>query len=542
MSGNSAVKARHMPRDPGIGRTPYGPLDDATARDPAVPAGPPPTGLRVLEVRPLVSPAFLMHEIPVSPRAAAVVSKTRSSIADVLAGRDDRLVVIVGPCSIHDVGASFEYGARLKELAGRYADHLILVMRSYFEKARTSVGWKGFISDPDLDYTCEVNKALRMARRFLLELNEIGVPAGAELLDMQVTPHLIDLVSWASIGARTVESPIHRQLASGLPMPVGFKNRRDGSIEAAIDAVQTARAPHWFPSVTEDGTSALIRTAGNDTAHIVLRGGVRSGPNYAREHVAQACTQLASRALPQTLMIDCSHDNSRKDHLRQLAVASSISEQVASGASHVCGAMVESHLVEGRQDLVAGRDAVYGQSITDSCLSVEQTEPVLELLARAQQIRHRRNCYRDRRAHAAPDPITSVSADTDDIRRGSSLIDSEKERPMNDLVQRLSTGEHSIDAALGPERTPAALKECLERGYVHVRFTGTRGGTELGVPVDRDRSLLAADFDGGTGQVTIVGDLTLDFVRVRCIAKLDVATLSGTGRLEIVEEPIATGV
>lgn len=367
-------------------------------------------GLRVGEVRPLVSAAVLMRDAPITSRAAALVSTTRAAIADVLSGMDDRLIVIVGPCSIDDTPAALEFGRRLKVLADRHADHLIVVMRTYLEKARTSVGWKGLINDPDLDHSCHVNKALNLARQLLLALNENGVPTGTEFLDMHFAPHILDLVSWASIGARTVESPIHRQLASGLPMPVGFKNRRDGSIEAAIDALQTARAPHWIPIVSDDGNSALVRTTGNDSGHVVLRGGVHSGPNYAPEHVAHACAQLASRGLAERVMIDCSHDNSCKNHIRQLTVAAAVSEQVASETGHIVGTMLESYLVEGRQEFLAGRERVYGQSITDSCLSLEQTSPLLDLLARAQHIRHKRNRDgRDRHSRAVATPRTYSS-------------------------------------------------------------------------------------------------------------------------------------
>jgi 3-deoxy-7-phosphoheptulonate synthase len=338
-------------------------------------------------VRPLIPPAILLEEIPISEPASNIVSNARMAVADVLDGRDPRLVVIVGPCSIHDPKAALEYAQRLKPLAARYADHLIVVMRSYFEKPRTSVGWKGLINDPDLDESFHINKGLRLARKFLLDVNEIGLPTASEFLDTQMPQHIADLTSWVAIGARTTESQVHRELASGLSMPVGFKNSTDGNTQTAVDAVLSARSPHWFPSVTKQGVAAIFETTGNATGHVILRGGSRTGPNYDAEHVDAVCAQLAAKRLPETVMIDCSHGNSRKDHRRQAEVAASISEQVASGSWRVFGAMLESHLVEGRQDYVPGTPSVYGQSITDACISLAQTEPLLEQFARAQQAR-----------------------------------------------------------------------------------------------------------------------------------------------------------
>jgi 3-deoxy-7-phosphoheptulonate synthase len=343
--------------------------------------------LRIRDVRPLIPPAILLEEIPISEHAANVVSDTRAAIAAVLNGMDRRLVAVVGPCSIHDTRAAFEYAQRLKQIADRLADSLLIVMRTYFEKPRTSVGWKGLINDPDLDESFHINKGLRLARTLLLDVNNLGLPTASEFLDTQIPQHIADLTSWVAIGARTAESQVHRELASGLSMPVGFKNSTDGSTQIAVDAVLTARSPHWFPSVTKQGVSAIFQTAGNESCHVILRGGTRTGPNYGAEHVAKVCGRLAAKGLRETVMVDCSHGNSHKDHLRQAEVAASVCEQIAGRSEQVFGVMIESHLVEGRQDYVPGEPAVFGQSITDACLSLEQTEPVLERLAQAQRAR-----------------------------------------------------------------------------------------------------------------------------------------------------------
>jgi 3-deoxy-7-phosphoheptulonate synthase len=294
---------------------------------------------------------------------------------------------VVGPCSIHDANAALEYATRLKPMADRYADHLIVVMRTYFEKPRTSVGWKGLINDPDLDESFHINKGLRIARRLLLDVNDMGLPTASEFLDTQIPQHIADLTSWVAIGARTTESQVHRELASGLSMPVGFKNSTDGGIQTAVDAVLSARSPHLFPSVTKQGVSAIFQTTGNDTCHVILRGGSRTGPNYAAEHVRDVCARLQAHGLRETVMIDCSHGNSQKDHRKQKDVAEAIAEQVTAGSWRIFGAMIESHLVEGRQTYLPNVQAVYGQSITDACISLEQTEPLLERLARAQDAR-----------------------------------------------------------------------------------------------------------------------------------------------------------
>jgi 3-deoxy-7-phosphoheptulonate synthase len=343
--------------------------------------------LRISDVRPLIPPAILLEEIPITEQASNLVFDTRQTITNIIAGRDPRLVLVAGPCSIHDAKAALEYGERLKPLADRFADELVIVMRTYFEKPRTSVGWKGLINDPDLDESFHINKGLRLARQLLLDLNNIGLPTASEFLDTQIPQHIADLTSWVAIGARTAESQVHRELASGLSMPVGFKNSTDGSTEIAVDAVLTARSRHWFPSVTKQGVSAIFQTVGNDACHVILRGGTRTGPNYDAEHVSKVCVRLAARNLRESVMVDCSHGNSRKDHRKQPEVAASLCAQVASGSHRIFGAMLESQLVEGRQDYVPGQPSVYGQSITDACLSFEQTEPLVEGFARAQQQR-----------------------------------------------------------------------------------------------------------------------------------------------------------
>jgi 3-deoxy-7-phosphoheptulonate synthase len=343
--------------------------------------------LRIRDVRPLIPPAILLEEIPISEAASVVVSDARAAIAGIITGADHRLVVVAGPCSIHDTAAALEYAGRLKKIADRLSESLVIVMRTYFEKPRTVVGWKGLINDPDLDESFHINKGLRLARKLLLDVNDLGLPTGSEFLDTQIPQHIADLTSWVAIGARTAESQVHRELASGLSMPVGFKNSTDGSTQIAVDAVLTARSPHWFPSVTKQGVSAIFQTVGNDGCHVILRGGTRTGPNYGAEHITKVCARLAAKGLPERVMVDCSHGNSHKDHLRQVDVAASIGEQIASGSRQIFGVMLESHLVEGRQDYVPGQPAVYGQSITDACLSLTQTEPLLEQLAQAQRTR-----------------------------------------------------------------------------------------------------------------------------------------------------------
>jgi len=343
--------------------------------------------LRIQDVRPLVPPAILLEEIPISERASNVVADARAAISNIVKGVDRRLVVIVGPCSIHDAKAAFEYAEKLKPLADRFSDALVVVMRSYFEKPRTSVGWKGLINDPDLDETFHINKGLRLARKLLLDVNDLGLPTASEFLDTQVPQHIADLTSWVAIGARTTESQVHRELASGLSMPVGFKNSTDGGTQVAVDAVVAAKSQHWFPSVTKQGVAAIFQTSGNDTCHVILRGGTRTGPNFDADHIAKVSVRLAAQGLRESVMVDCSHGNSQKDHRRQTEVAAALCAQIAGGSHHIFGTMLESHLVEGRQNYVPGQPATYGQSITDACISFEQTEPLLEAFARAQQQR-----------------------------------------------------------------------------------------------------------------------------------------------------------
>ena len=339
--------------------------------------------LRIREVRPLIPPAILLEELPLPDAAAELVWQARSAVADALHGRDRRLVVVVGPCSIHDVKAAEEYAEALKVEADRLSDDLIVVMRTYFEKPRTTVGWKGLVNDPHLDGSFRINEGLHMARKLLLRIAEIGLPAGTEFLDTTLPQHLADLVSWGAIGARTTESQTHRELASGLSMPIGFKNATDGSIRVAIDAVLAARSPHWFPGATKDGVSAILRTTGNDAVHVILRGGTRTGPNYAEPFVTETSRSLEKESLPHRIMVDFSHGNSAKDHLRQIEVGASIADQLEGDGSPIFGVMIESNIEDGRQSLVPGQPSVYGRSITDACLSFEQTRPLLERLATA---------------------------------------------------------------------------------------------------------------------------------------------------------------
>ncbi len=342
--------------------------------------------LRIKAIKELAPPAHLIREFPCSERAATAVHDARQAIHRILHGEDDRLIAVVGPCSIHDVRAAREYAGRLAEQRGRLAADLEIVMRVYFEKPRTTVGWKGLINDPDLDGSFEINRGLRLARELLLDVAELGLPAGCEYLDMITPQYIADLVSWGAIGARTTESQVHRELASGLSCPVGFKNGVDGSVRIAIDAVKAAGQPHHFLSVTKGGHSAIVSTAGNQDCHVILRGG--RTPNYDAASVASACQQLAAAGLPERLMIDASHANSGKKPERQLPVCQDVAGQIAAGDGRIVGAMVESHLVGGRQDLAAGKQLTYGQSITDACIGWEDTVRVLDLLA--QGVRQRR--------------------------------------------------------------------------------------------------------------------------------------------------------
>jgi 3-deoxy-7-phosphoheptulonate synthase len=342
--------------------------------------------LRIDRLRPLIPPAILMEQFPITEAASTTVAETREAASRILRGADDRLLVVAGPCSIHDVAAAREYGQRLKAQADHLAEDLLIVMRVYFEKPRTTVGWKGLINDPRLDGSFAINEGLGVARGLLLDLASMGVAAGCEFLDT-ITPQFIaDLVSWGAIGARTTESQVHRELASGLSMPVGFKNGTDGNVQIAVDAVRAASHPHSFLSVTKQGLAAIVSTKGNDACHVILRGGA-ARPNYQADDVAAAARVLQRTNLPARLMIDCSHGNSSKDHARQPAVARDIAAQVAEGSPYVFGIMLESHLVGGRQDAKPGAPLTYGQSITDACLGWDDTVPVLEELAKAVRAR-----------------------------------------------------------------------------------------------------------------------------------------------------------
>jgi 3-deoxy-7-phosphoheptulonate synthase len=339
--------------------------------------------LHVIETRPLLSPAFIKSELPIAPKVAHVVSQTRDRIRRILEGDDKRVLVVVGPCSIHDVAAAHEYGEKLAQMRSQFQDQLEIVMRVYFEKPRTTVGWKGLINDPHLDDSYDINNGLRIARKLLLDLGSMGLPAATELLDPITPQYIADLICWTAIGARTTESQIHRQMASGLSMPVGYKNGTDGSFKAAINAISTAKIPHHFLGINQDGLASIVRTTGNPDGHLVLRGGA-SKANYEAEDIAAAVAALEKEAVNSAIMIDCSHGNSRKDYLKQVTVLDSINQQIEAGSANIVGVMIESHLVEGNQSIPPdGQPAVYGQSITDACVNWATTETMLHDLAQA---------------------------------------------------------------------------------------------------------------------------------------------------------------
>ncbi len=354
--------------------------------------------LRVEGYRPLIPPATMLDELPLSEAGSRTVASAREELVRILDREDDRLIVVVGPCSVHDVVAAMEYARRLAALAKDLASDLRIVMRVYFEKPRTTVGWKGLINDPGLDGSFRINDGLRLARRLLLDLAELGVPAGCEFLDPVSPQYTSDLVSWGAIGARTTESQVHRELASGLSMPVGFKNGTGGTVQIAIDAVRATAHPHRFIGVTEQGLAAFVSTLGNPYGHVILRGGAR-GPNYDRASVRGALDALRDAGLPERLIVDASHGNSERDHLRQPVVAGEIAAQIAAGESGIAGVMVESFLVAGRQELTDPSRLVYGQSITDACIGWEDTVLVLEGLASA--ARERRVANAGQRARLA---------------------------------------------------------------------------------------------------------------------------------------------
>lgn len=343
--------------------------------------------LRILDIKEVVPPAQLHQQLPITEAAQVTVVETRADIHNILQQADDRLLVIVGPCSIHDPEAAREYARRLQALRQQLRNDLVIVMRVYFEKPRTTVGWKGLINDPDLDNSFAINKGLRIARELLLDLNDMGMPAGTEFLDLVTPQYVADLVSWGAIGARTTESQVHRELASGLSCPVGFKNGTDGTLKVAIDAIGAASRPHNFLSLTKAGHSAIFSTAGNNDCHIILRGGKQ--PNYDAASVNAAADELEAAGLAAHMMVDCSHANSEKQYRRQLEVCGDIAGQIAAGEKRIIGAMIESHLTEGRQDVQNGKATTYGQSITDACIGWDDTETLLKDLARA--VAQRRN-------------------------------------------------------------------------------------------------------------------------------------------------------
>ena len=349
--------------------------------------------LRICETKDVVAPIQVHDEIPMTEVAAKTILEARAAIHNILTGKDDRLLVIVGPCSIHDPAAAVEYAGRLKALKDQLQDELQIVMRVYFEKPRTTVGWKGLINDPDLNSSFNINKGLRLARKVLLDVNNLGVPAATEYLDLITPQYVSDLISWGAIGARTTESQVHRELASGLSCPVGFKNATDGGVKIAIDAINAAMSPHHFLSLTKEGRSAIFSTRGNEDAHIILRGG-NDRPNYDEVSVDQVGQSLEKAGLRPNIMIDFSHANCMKKYERQLLVGQDVGDQIAGGDTRIIGVMAESHLVEGRQDAESACDLVYGQSITDPCLGWDDTAVLLNRLA--ESVRQRRSVVQTR--------------------------------------------------------------------------------------------------------------------------------------------------
>jgi len=336
--------------------------------------------LRIIGMQEVVPPEQLHREHPISEAAAKTTFEARQAIHEILNGEDDRLLVVVGPCSIHNPDAAREYARHLIGARAELGDDLLIVMRSYFEKPRTTVGWKGLINDPNLDGSFRINEGLKLARQLLLDINEMGVPAGTEFLDLISPQYVADLISWGAIGARTTESQSHRELASGLSCPVGFKNATDGGLRVAVDALRAAAHPHHFMSLTKQGRSAIFSTSGNKDCHVILRGGSNK-TNYDAESVRHACDELTAAGLPARLMIDFSHANSSKKFERQIIVGHDVAEQIAAGDRGITGVMIESHLKEGRQDVVPGRELVFGQSVTDACIGWDDTRALLDELA-----------------------------------------------------------------------------------------------------------------------------------------------------------------
>ena len=343
--------------------------------------------VRIRELKELVPPAHLIREFPCEEKVSELIYSSRQAMHRILHGMEDRLIVIIGPCSIHDPQAALEYAAKLVEQRKRFAGELEVVMRVYFEKPRTTVGWKGLINDPYMDNSFKINDCLRLARELLFKINALGLPAGTEYLDVISPQYIADLVSWGAIGARTTESQVHRELASGLSCPIGFKNGTDGNVKIAVDAIKASSQPHHFLSVTKGGHSAIVSTSGNEDCHIILRGGKQ--PNFDAASVDAACGDIAKAGLAARLMIDASHANSQKKHENQISVCADIGRQIGGGDERIVGAMIESHLVAGRQDLVPGEPLVYGQSVTDACIAWDDSLGVLETLAAAVKERRR---------------------------------------------------------------------------------------------------------------------------------------------------------
>ena len=344
--------------------------------------------VRIRAIKELLPPIAHLYELPITEVAAKVIYTTRHDISALLRGEDDRLLVVIGPCSIHDAHAAVEYAKKLGPIRDSLSRELVVVMRVYFEKPRTTLGWKGLINDPLLNESFDINNGLRIARRLLLTMNNMGIPAATEFLDMITPQYFADLISWCAIGARTTESQVHRELASGLSCPVGFKNGTDGNLKIAVDAIRSSCVPHHFLSVTKTGHSAIVSTEGNSDCHVILRGGKE--PNYSVEHVRAAAEELNSVGLPKKIMVDCSHANSGKNYRRQVNVADDVAAQVAAGNADIFGVMIESHLIEGRQDLKPGGKLTYGQSVTDACIGWDDAEKLLSTLAHAVKVRRAR--------------------------------------------------------------------------------------------------------------------------------------------------------
>lgn len=344
--------------------------------------------LRIKDLEPLISPALLRHELPMSVNCHETVYFTRQEISNILSGRDDRIVVVVGPCSIHDPTAALEYAERLMHYATEAEKELCIIMRVYFEKPRTTLGWKGLINDPYMDNSFEINHGLRLARKLIVDINALGVPTGTEFLDMITPQYIAELMSWGAIGARTTESQTHRELASGLSMPVGFKNTTLGSVKIAVDAIASAKNPHHFLGVTNDGVAAIVSTTGNDECHLILRGS-SAGTNYDAKSVAEAIELEKKSGIDRPVMVDCSHGNSEKDYKKQMKVVDAICEQIQNGSKNIFGLMIESNLVEGNQAIVPGKPLTYGQSVTDACISWDETKIALDKLRVAVKARRK---------------------------------------------------------------------------------------------------------------------------------------------------------